>query len=109
MSTSTPSGRRLWLAAILVLAITIFGLAGQLYTVASGIGLLQRRQPINVFFRLYALHERPFLLLLLLTTLIAWACAGRDARRLAPVTDRLAALARRVPAWAMALGVFFVA
>lgn len=104
-----PIGRPLRLAALLVAVFALFGLAGQLYTIASGLGLLQRRMQVNIFFRLYAMHERPFLVLLLLFTGIVGFCGARDVRLWARAGDRLVHLARRIPAWAIALGVLLAA
>jgi hypothetical protein len=96
------------LAALLVVVFALFGLAGQLYTVASGLGLLQRRMPVNMFYRLYALHERPFLLLLLLFTLVVWVSVGREMRLGLAAVDRLVNLAKRIPAWGFACAVLAV-
>ena len=77
-STPPSDARRLvWVAVAATLVIAVFGLVARQQMIAWG---LVFPGPVNVFFRLYALHE-PLLLLLL----VAWALAmavvvGRSGR-----------------------------
>jgi hypothetical protein len=103
-----PARWRLRAAALLVLAVAAFGLAARRHLVASGLGLVRRESPLNVFYRLYALHERPPLLLLLLFAAVAWWGMERGAPAHPTPAEHLTRAGRRIPAWALALGVLAV-
>lgn len=106
-----PGGSSLWTlrpAALFVLAAALFGIGGRAHLIESGLTLVRRETPLNVFYRLYALHELPLLVVLALFSLaVLWSTRRTPAsssRRL----DRLATFARRLPAKALAAGVLAV-
>jgi hypothetical protein len=96
---------RLRLAALLTLIFALFGLAAHLHTIASGMALIGGGVPNNVFFRLYALHERPFLLLLLAFAALVWWSRQRAIELPAPLLDRIERIGARAPAWGLALAI----
>ncbi|HVF04484.1 MAG TPA: hypothetical protein VNA20_06575 [Frankiaceae bacterium] len=99
------AGRRVRIAALLALVVGAYGLIAR--DVVIGVGI---SQPIvasnNIFFRLYALHEAPFLWLMVLTGAATWVAAYRAPLRGSPEWTK-AAVARiaRIPAWAAAIAV----
>jgi hypothetical protein len=104
--TTIPDRRLLAWGLLVTLLVAVFGLDARSSMLGSG---LARPAFNNIFFRLYSLHELPFLLLLLVTTLLAALVALRR-----PGADA-AALAERgsSPSWraiaVIALAVFCVA
>jgi hypothetical protein len=99
--------RGLALAAVLTIATCVFGLVTRADLVATGMAE-PRAGASNIFYRLFALHEAPFL----------WVAAGFAALvalRARPIgamlpalsrpVKRLGAAAARVPLWCAALGV----
>lgn len=94
------------LAVIIAGLLGVFGLLGQLYLVASGLAQVRNPFYLNVFVRLYALHERPFLLLLLLFTLVTALLLRRRVELPGggTVADRLS----RLPAGVIAAAVLVV-
>ncbi|MDQ3949737.1 MAG: hypothetical protein M3282_05275 [Gemmatimonadota bacterium] len=96
---------RLRIAALLALAIGVFGIVAR--DVAAHVGMAQpNRVSSNVFFRLYVLHEGPFLWLLALAAALAWMSAARvrEGER-SGWGVRAMAMAARVPTWTAALAV----
>jgi hypothetical protein len=97
-----PPPDRLRLAAIITLAIGAYGIVARDIVVASGLA-----QPVpastNIFFRLYGLHEAPFLWLLALTGALTWLATARGQDITTP-RWMLAVIgkAARVPVWATA-------
>jgi hypothetical protein len=63
----------IWLTAI----VALFGIIARFQIMMQG---LARPQVMNVFFRLYALYELPFLLLVLLTAIVAAIALRRSGR-----------------------------
>jgi hypothetical protein len=96
------------LASTVVLGVTLFGLAGLMYLIVSGLALVQRQYLFNVFFRLYALQERDFLLLLAAFAAIVWWCAPRAVALPRALSDWLTQLAPRITAGRLACAVFCV-
>ncbi|MFN2565745.1 MAG: hypothetical protein ABR499_12175 [Gemmatimonadaceae bacterium] len=74
---SDAASRRLRLAALLLLAACLFGIFARDFLAHEGFA---RAVPSsgNVFFRLYALHEGPFLVLLAVFASLAWLAARRS-------------------------------
>lgn len=71
-------------------AMAAFGYAARLQIIARGMAV---PQPLNVFFRLYALYEEPFLILLLVLAVLMAALVVRRA----PSDDASPAWLRRLP------------
>jgi len=70
-AVNLPTSR--WLARAglaFILVIALFGIVARQQMLMWG---LVRPGPVNVYFRLYALHERPLLLLLVVSTFIMLA------------------------------------
>ncbi len=104
---SDAAGRRLRMAALLVLAVCVFGIFACDFLVASGVG---RDQPSshNNGFRLYALHEPPFLWLLVAFAIVVWLLARRWGAVGAP-RPRPSARSLAAPALLAALAVMLAA
>jgi hypothetical protein len=96
------------MAPAIVIGVALFGLVGRLYTIASGLALVRWKSSNNVFLRLYALHERPSLLLLLFfACLVLWS--RRRALELpASLLNQLERAGQRMPVWGLAGGVLAV-
>jgi hypothetical protein len=97
------------MAALFAFAVGVFGIVARDIVARSGLA-----QPTpasnNIFFRLYVLHEGPFLWLLALAAALAWVSAARAGERETPRwVLRGMATAARVPAWMAALVVLAVA
>ncbi len=105
--------RRLRLVALVVIAVCLFGIFAVDFLLGEGFA-----QPVpssgNIFFRLYGLHEAPFLWLLAAFALGAWLMAGRPgvhAARTRSIPGELAvsAIVAALAVFAVTLaGTFFV-
>ena len=100
---SSTIRRRFAIAAIAVAALAVFGLAGRSYTILNGWAQIRRVFLYNVFFRLFALHERAFLLLLLAFAVASLCVIPRSVSLRTHWLDALWTRARELPAWSAAL------
>jgi hypothetical protein len=99
--------RRLRLAALLVLAVCLFGIFAVDFLIGAGFASPAPSSG-NVFFRLYGRHEAPFLWLLSAFALGAWIVARRGGPPAAPIRTRSARGALVVPAVLAAAAVLAV-
>jgi hypothetical protein len=76
-ATADASRRSVRLAAILVLATCLFGIFAVDFLMGEGFAQPQQSSG-NIFFRLYGLHEAPFLWLLAIFALGLWFIGRRD-------------------------------
>jgi hypothetical protein len=91
------------LAAVAVAVIALYGIAGRLYTILIGWAQIRSDFLGNIFYRLYALHERSFLVTSLVFACIAVWAASRSLAPAAGSIDRLGMAVRRLPPWSIAL------
>lgn len=88
--------------------IALYGLAGRLYTILVGWAQISTVNIGNVFFRLYALHERSFLVTSLLFAIATLVMVERPRAFAGGQIDRCIAAARRIAPWQLALAVLAV-
>lgn len=97
MAASAPAVDPVRIAALFALSMAAFGLVARAFVENSG---LSQPHPasFNVFFRLYALHESPFLWLLALAAGLVWVAAARETKGELPRwAARLASLGTTKP------------
>lgn len=102
-----PSPERL--AALFVLAAALFGLGARAHLIDSGQALVRRETPLNIFYRLYALHEQPLLILLALVACLTWWIMRPAPAPGSPLLDRLERVATCVRTGALAFAIFVAA
>jgi hypothetical protein len=98
----------LGVAVLFALAMGAYGIIARDLVVGAGFAQPMPRSN-NVFFRLYALHEAPFLWLLAVAGGLTWMMAKRVNERTMHGLPRAITTAARVPTWVPALAVLAAA
>jgi hypothetical protein len=104
---SEAARRRLRLAALLLVAVCLFGVFAVDFLMGEGFAQAVPSSR-NIFFRLYAMHEAPFLWLLAAFALVAWLMARRSGSPAAPARTKAIAGELAVSAMLAAGAVFAV-